>query len=75
MKVYIEELEELNTHGVTVYSLIKGMDMYRGEVRADGIDIFERGAHNEGRPPLGEEDEVRNELVTELNNYIIEEYK
>lgn len=73
MKVYIEEIEDLSTHGVTVYSLVQGMNVYRGEVRASGIEIFERDAHNEGGAPLDEEDEKRNELYTELANYIIKE--
>lgn len=72
MKIYIEEIEDLSTHGVTTYSLVQGMDVYRAEVRASGIDIFERDNHDEGKA-MDTEGGKRNELVTELTNYIIKE--
>ena len=42
MKVYVEEIEELSTHGVTQYSLVRGMEVFDAEVRASGITISER---------------------------------
>ena len=42
MEVYIEELEELNTPGVTNYSLVRGMDFYDADVRASGVTITRR---------------------------------
>lgn len=70
MKVYIEEIEEMSAHGITTYSLVQGMDIYRAEVRASGIEIFERDAHNEGGPSMDEEDErfeaLKDALVKEI---------
>lgn len=50
VKIHVEEIEDLNTHGVRVYSLISGMDMYRAEVRASGIEIWERDNYDSGEP-------------------------
>lgn len=41
MKVYLEELEEYNTNGVTTYSLVHGMESFYAEVRASGIVVLE----------------------------------
>lgn len=61
MKVYVEEIEDLSTHGVTVYSLVQGMDIYRAEVRASGITIWERDDYDQGKP-LDEEHEQYEKL-------------
>ena len=70
MKVYIEEIEDLSTHGVTTYSLITGMEMHRAEVRASGIEI----ATIEGAI-LSEDEPIEQELRQALNNYIMKENK
>lgn len=41
MKVYVEEIEEASTHGVTNYSLVRGMEVFSADVRASGIELFE----------------------------------
>lgn len=64
MKIYIEELEELSTHGVTTYSLITGMDMYRAEVRASGIELSDL----EGNEI--DDKEIEEELTIALNKEI-----
>ena len=71
MKVYVEEIEDLSVHGLTTYSLINGMEMYRAEVRASGIEIFERDEHeNETGQAINEEhpqyEVLKNALVKEI---------
>lgn len=69
MKVYVEEIEDLSVHGVTCYSLITGMDIYRADVRASGIEIYERDEHENGQP-IDEEhpqyEVLKNALVKEI---------
>ena len=74
MKVYIEEMEDLSTHGVTTYSLITGMEMYRAEVRASGITIWERDNHDSGAS-LNEDSGKYKELSEALTKEIHKEYK
>ena len=66
MEVYIEELEELNTPGVTNYSLVRGMDFYDADVRASGVTITRR---DESEMDEGEADE----LYEAMNKYLIKE--
>lgn len=42
MKVYIEEIEDLSTDDISVYSLVQGMDVYQAEVSLTGIEIASR---------------------------------
>lgn len=72
MKVYIEEIEELSAHGVTTYSLVTGMDSYRAEVRASGVDIFERDHYDDG-DPLDKEGEEYKQLLSELTKELYKE--
>ena len=72
MKIYIEEIEDLSAHGVTVYSLVQGMNIYRAEVRASGIDIYERDHYDDG-DPLDTEDEKYKELSAALTTEIYKE--
>lgn len=65
MKTYIEELEDLSTHGVTVYSMIQGMSMYRAEVRASGIEITKHNEDGDGKE-LEHDDEKYKELSEQL---------
>lgn len=70
MKVYIEEIEELSTHGVTNYSMVRGMDFYDADVRASGVSIFRRDGSE-----LTDSDEAYEELHTAMNNYLIKQTK
>lgn len=72
MKVYIEEIEELSAHGVTTYSLVQGMNVYRADVRASGIEIVSRNMDTGESTPLGNNSEKYKELVEAL---IPEPYK
>ena len=74
MKVYIEEIENMSTHGVTTYSLITGMEMYRAEVRASGITIWERDNHDNGAS-LSEDGNKYKELSEALTKEVYKEYK
>lgn len=66
MKVYIEEIEELSAHGVTTYSLVQGMNVYRADVRASGIEIVSRNMDTGESTPLGNNSEKYKELVRAL---------
>nr|DAF59529.1 MAG TPA: hypothetical protein [Podoviridae sp. ctU557] len=66
MKVYIEEIEELSAHGVTTYSLVQGMSVYRADVRASGIEIVSRNMDTGESTPLGNNSEKYKELVRAL---------
>lgn len=66
MKVYIEEIEELSAHGVTTYSLVQGMNVYRADVRASGIEIVSRDMDTGESTPLGNNSEKYKELVRAL---------
>lgn len=74
MKIYIEEIEDLSTHGVTTYSLITGMEMYRAEVRASGITIWERDNHDNGASLDSSSDKYK-ELSEALTKEVYKEYK
>ena len=73
MKVYIEEIEELSTHGVTVYSLIQGMNVYPAEVRASGIEIVSRNMDTGESTPLDNDNEKYKELVEALTPELYKE--
>ena len=63
MKVYVEEIDDLSTHGVTNYSLIRGMEFYDADVRASGIEIMNRDGT-----------EIDNEeLYNELRDAVVKE--
>ena len=66
MKVYIEEIEELSTHGVTTYSLVQGMNVYYADVRASGIEIVSRNMDTGESTPLDNNSEKYKELVEAL---------
>jgi hypothetical protein len=66
VKVYIEEIEELSAHGVTTYSLVQGMNVYRADVRASGIEIVSRNMDTGESTPLGNNSEKYKELVRAL---------
>ena len=71
MEVYIEEIEDMSTHGVTTYSLITGMEMYRAEVRASGMTIWSRDNYDNDDKSLDRYDdskyeELRAALTIEL---------
>ena len=41
MKIFVEDIsEDYGTHGVSVLSLVTGMEFYYAEVRASGITIL-----------------------------------
>lgn len=65
-KVYIEEIEDLSTHGVTQYSIVSGVDFYDAEVRASGIEITRRDNADM------EENESA-QLYDAMNKYLIKE--
>lgn len=49
MQIYVEDIsEDYGTHGVTVYSLVHGMDFYYAEVRASGITLFDNSGFDDG---------------------------
>lgn len=73
MKVYIEEIEELSTHGVTTYSLVQGMNVYRADVRASGIEIVSRNMDTGESTPLGNNSEKYKELVEALTPELYKE--
>lgn len=73
MEVHVEDItDDYGIHGVAVYSLVQGMKAYRGEVRADGIDIFERENYKDGKA-MRKNDAKQNELEKALTDYIIKE--
>ena len=72
MKVYIEEIEDLSAHGVTVYSLVQGMNVYHAEVRASGIEIVSRNMDTGESTPLENEDKYK-ELVEALTPELYKE--
>ena len=74
MKIYIEEIENMSTHGVTTYSLITGMEMYLAEVRASGTTIWERDNHDNGAS-LSEDSDKYKELSEALTKEVHKEYK
>lgn len=42
MNIYIEDItEDYETHGISVYSLVYGMDFYYAEVCADGLRLLD----------------------------------
>ena len=65
MKVYIEEVEDYSTHGVTAYSLVQGMHAYMAEVRASGITIWHSEDYDQGKS-LDSDDEKYKELSKAL---------
>lgn len=73
MKVYVEEIEDMNTHGVTYYSLVQGMDIYMAEVRASGIGIVERNLDTGSETPLDEKSDKYKELVEALTPELYKE--
>lgn len=73
MKVYIEEIEDLSTHGVTVYSLVQGMNVYHAEVRASGIEIVSRNMDTNESTPLDNGSEKYKELVEALTPELYKE--
>lgn len=49
MNIYIEDItEDYGTHGVSVYSLVHGMDFYYAEVCADGIRLLDSDGFSTG---------------------------
>ena len=64
MKVYIEEIEELSAHGVTNYSLVRGMQFYDADVRASGVTILNRDGTEV------ENEEVLSELQEAMHNHL-----
>jgi hypothetical protein len=73
VKVYIEEIEELSAHGVTTYSLVQGMNVYRADVRASGIEIVSRNMDTGESTPLGNNSEKYKELVEALTPELYKE--
>ena len=67
-KVYIEEIEDLSTHGVTQYSIVSGMDFYDAEVRASGVEITRRD-----KAELNEDEAAV--LYDAMNKHLIKETK
>lgn len=73
MKVYIEEIEELSTHGVTVYSLVQGVHVYHAEVRAGGIEIVSRNMDTNDSTPIETDSDKYKELVEALKPELYKE--
>ena len=59
MKIFVEDIsEDCGTHGVSVLSLVTGMEFYYAEVRASGITILadlEKGIEMDDDNPLKKE--------------------
>lgn len=56
MKIYVEEIEEASVHGVTNYSLVRGMEVFSADVRASGIELFNQDGSDLSKDhPLYEE--------------------
>lgn len=72
MKIYIEEIEDMSTHGVTFYSLVQGMDVYHADVRASGIDITAYSLDTGEHSPIDNE-EKEQELIAALTAEIYKE--
>lgn len=70
MKVYIEEVEDSSVHGVTVYSLVRGMDFFYAEVRASGVTIFDREGFDSGNE-MDDKNPLKPELTQAINNYLV----
>ena len=67
MNIYIEDItEDYGTHGISVYSLVHGMDFYYAEVRADGIKLF-----NSKEFDTGEEMRKDNPMYSKLKEAIL----
>lgn len=68
--IYIEDIsEDYGTHGVSVYSLVAGMEYYYAEVRASGITILtdlENGAE------MGDNEPIKRELIGAVFDKTIE---
>ena len=74
MEVYIEDItEDYGTHGVSVYSLVHGMDGYVADVRASGVSIFESADYDNGQSPLDEGSEQYSILNKALVGYLAKE--
>ena len=59
MKIFVEDIsEDYGTHGVSVLSLVAGMEFYYAEVRASGITILtdlDEGVEMDDDNPLKKE--------------------
>ena len=59
MKIFVEDIsEDYGTHGVSVLSLVTGVEFYYAEVRASGITILtdlEEGIEMDDDNPLKKE--------------------
>lgn len=69
MKVYIEEIEELSAHGVTNYSMVRGMELFDADVRASGVTILNRDGTEV------DNEELLSELQEAMHNYLIKQTK
>ena len=73
MKIFVEDIsEDYGTHGVSMYSLVQGMDVYHAEVRASGIDIVSRNMDTGESTPLESEYKYK-ELVEALTPELYKE--
>lgn len=70
MKVYVEEIEEASAHGVTNYSLVRGMEVFSADVRASGINIF-----NSDASEMSKEHPLYEELYNAVKEESYKEYK
>lgn len=70
MKVYVEEIEEASTHGVTAYSLVRGMEVFDAEVRASGTTITERDG-----PEITKDHPLYETLIKAVTEESYKEYK
>lgn len=71
MQVYIEDIsEDYGAHGVTVYSLVHGMDAYVAEVRASGTSLFRSQDYRDGQPELDDSHDDYSKLTNALVAYI-----
>lgn len=70
MKIYVEEIEEASTHGVTNYSLVRGMEVFSADVRASGIELFESE-----NVPLDDKHPLYDELYEAVKTETLKENK
>ena len=70
MKVYVEDVsEDYGTHGVSVYSVVRGMEFFDAEVRASGIEVKNRDGSEI------ENEDLLKELVAAVYDKTIEQTK
>jgi len=68
MKTYVEEIEDMSVPGVTHYSLVRGMEVFSADVRASGIELFEKE-----NAPMSEDHPLYQELYEAVKQEVYKE--